>query len=202
MGFAPVGPAMVQRILFWSRKGEVACGEHAPQPGDPRRDGEGWQPIPPFASRRVQYQCQHCVTGRPIRHTSEKIRAPLAPVVLNVDDRPASLYWRERSLRMHGFTVANAATGESALAAARTLHPQVILLDVHLPDIDGRELCLQLKRDNKTAGIPVVLISTTLPQIGETVHDPLVYKADAYIPEPCEGRALAERLWQVLRKSA
>jgi CheY-like chemotaxis protein len=193
---------MADRFLFWSRKGEVACDAHAPAPGDPRRASEAWQPIPLHALRRIQYQCQHCVAGQPIRHASPKVRSPLAPVVLNVDDRPASLYWRERSLRMHGFTVANAATGESALTAARQLHPHLILLDVHLPDMDGRQVCRQLKQDDKTARIPVVLISATLALRGERLLDPEQYAADGYIPEPCEGDLLAETLWKVLKDTA
>ena len=190
---------MADDVLFWSSKGEVACAEHAPADGDPRRLADRWQPIPYDALRKIQYQCQHCTTGQPIRHQSKKLRAPLAPVILNVDDRPDSLYWRERSLRMHGFTVANAATGESALTQARQLHPNLILLDVHLPDIDGRDVCRRLKSDSKTAKIPVVLISATLTKHGERLHDPQVYDADAYIPEPCEGPALAHALWSLLR---
>jgi CheY-like chemotaxis protein len=193
---------MTDETLYWSLKGEVACGLHVPADGDPRRTVERWQPIPPDPVRKVRYQCQHCTTGQPIRHQSAKSNAPSAPVVLNVDDRPATLYWRERSLRMHGFAVTNAATGESALNAARRLHPQLILLDVHLPDIDGRDVCKQLKTDHTTASIPVVLISMTLARRGEHLSDPLLYHADGYIPEPCEGDALAATLWKVLRARA
>jgi CheY-like chemotaxis protein len=190
---------MSDEALFWSKKGEVACSQHLPALGDPRRVAEDWQPIPANSMRRISYQCQHCVTGRPIRHNSAKVHAPLAPVILNVDDRPASLYWRDRALRMHGFTVTNAATGEAALHAARQIHPQLVLLDVHLPDMDGREVCRKLKRDEKTASIPVVLISATLAARGEGVHDPRAYDADGYVPEPCDGESLAETLWQVLK---
>jgi CheY-like chemotaxis protein len=192
---------MADVTLFWSSKGEVACALHAPVDGDPRVHTERWQAIPPDKLRKIQYQCQHCTTGQPIRHQSLKSRAPLAPVVLNVDDRPASLYWRERSLRMHGFTVTNAATGQSALNAARQLHPHLILLDVHLPDIDGRDVCKRLKSDHRTASIPVVLISTTLAQRGERLHDLQPFSADGYIPEPCEGAQLAETLWKVLKET-
>jgi CheY-like chemotaxis protein len=193
---------MADELLFWSSKGEVACAIHAPAENDPRRTADRWQPIPFDKLRKIRYQCQHCTTGQPIRHQSLKSRAPLVPVVLNVDDRPASLYWRERSLRMHGFAVKNAATGESALNAARQFHPHLILLDVHLPDIDGRDVCKRLKADQKTAAIPVVLISATLAQRGERLHDLRVYSADGYIPEPCEGAALAETLWKVLKDGA
>jgi CheY-like chemotaxis protein len=186
--------------LYWSKKGEVACDEHTPAIGDPRRTDENWQPIPFDALRRIQYQCQYCAPGQRIRHQSSQIRGPLAPVVLNVDDRPASLYWRERSLRRHGFTVKNVDTGHSALATARQLQPQLILLDVHLPDLDGRDVCKRLKSDSTTASIPVILISTTLQERGEQLQDLRTYRADGYIPEPCEGEELAAMLWRVLRE--
>jgi CheY-like chemotaxis protein len=193
---------MADDTLYWSNKGEVACATHMPADGDPRRTDERWQPIPLDPQRKIEYQCQHCTTGQPIRRQSAVRRAPLAPVVLNVDDRPASLYVRERSLRMHGFTVTNAATGQSALNAARRMQPHLILLDVHLPDIDGRDVCKRLKSDSTTASIPVVLISTTLAERGEKLHDPQLYDADGYIPEPCEGEALAALLWKVLKAQA
>jgi CheY-like chemotaxis protein len=187
--------------LFWSKKGEVACEAHVPSEQDPRRAADRWQAIPFDALRKIAYQCQYCTAGQPIRHQSSAARAPIAPVVLNVDDRPASLYWRERSLRLHGFAVTNAETGASALTAARQLLPHVILLDVHLPDIDGRDVCKQLKTDVRTASIPVVLISTTLAERGERLQDLRTYPADGYVPEPCEGETLAATLWKVLRSA-
>ena len=62
----------------------------------------------------------------------------------------------------HGFVVANADSAQKALDMARQLRPQLILLDVHLPDADGRELCSRMKCDPDFAGIPIVLISATL----------------------------------------
>ena len=56
-----------------------------------------------------------------------------APVVLNVDDHPATLYTRDRSLRDKGFVVANATSGKAALDLAERLRPDVILLDIRLP---------------------------------------------------------------------
>ena len=62
-------------------------------------------------------------------------------------------------------------------------------------------MCKRLKSDKKTASIPVVLISTTLAQRGERLHDPQAFHADGYIPEPCEGAQLAETLWKVLKET-
>ena len=57
--------------LYWSRRGEVACVAHAPEPASARWTAEQWAPIPMKAMRRqgALYQCQHCsASGRPINH--------------------------------------------------------------------------------------------------------------------------------------
>jgi CheY-like chemotaxis protein len=185
-------------LLFWSRKGEIACSTHAPLRPSERWDVEGWQPMPDFGVRMARYQCQHC-DGVPLRAFP---RANEAPMVLNVDDRPASLYVRNRALRMHGFSVANADTGGQALEMARRLKPQLVLLDVHLPDIDGRDVCQQLKSDSLTSEIPVVLISSTLQTRREDeAHVLERSRADAYLAEPVEPEALAIALKRLLRAS-
>lgn len=147
--------------------------------------------------KRLEYRCQHCA-GTPIGHGTPK---PV-PLVLNVDDRPATLYVRDRILREHGFIVANADCGQRAIDVARQLKPNVILLDVHLPDVDGRELCLQLKRDPDFSNIPIVLISATLtgnPNLVETIR---TTSADGFIHEPVEPEMLASLLWKVLSTAA
>ena len=122
---------MMSTPLYWSRKGEIMCVEHAPETASARWTEEGWQSVPEVAGRRVKYQCQVC-GRRAIHH--QPTRLPERPHILNVDDRPASLYARDRVLRGHGFTVTNADSGQSALQVARQLQPNLILLDVHLPD--------------------------------------------------------------------
>jgi CheY-like chemotaxis protein len=186
-------------LLFWSRKGEIACPAHAPSQRSDRWDIEGWQPMPDFGVRMARYQCQHC-DGVPLRAFPRS--GGEAPMVLNVDDRPASLYVRNRALRMHGFSVANADTGGQALEMARRLKPQLVLLDVHLPDIDGREVCHQLKSDSLTSEIPVVLISSTLRTRREDeAHVLERSRADAYLAEPVAPEALATALKRLLRAS-
>jgi CheY-like chemotaxis protein len=188
---------MAKQTLYWSRQGEIACERHAPSRVDPRFDGEGWQQIPAVAGRRITYQCQHCGLGS-IQH---QYRAPKTPLILNVDDRPAMLYARDRILRQHGFTVANAETGRSALDVARQLQPSLILLDVHLPDLDGRHVCQQVKADATLAHIPVLLISATLssPEPAETLR---AIKASGFIAEPVEPEVLAGIIRQVLDGSS
>jgi CheY-like chemotaxis protein len=183
--------------LFWSRKGEVACATHAPDSANARWAQEGWQPVPDARGRRVTYQCQHCGKGA-IQHQS---RPPVQPLILNVDDRPASLYARDRMLRRHGFTVANADSGQSALDVARQLLPHLILLDVHLGDMDGRQVCRHVKSDATLGHIPVVLISSTLQ--GASPQDAMRQgHADGFIAEPCDPEVLAGTIRKVLAGAA
>ena len=186
----------MSKTLFWSRKGEILCAHHAPAAPSARWSDEGWQAIPDIAGRRVKYQCQIC-GRRAIQHQPDP---PAIPHILNVDDRPSSLYARDRVLRYHGFTVTNADTGRSALQVAQQVNPNLILLDVHLPDIDGREVCRRVKSDAGLAHIPVVLISATLN--GTPPAEVLAAAgADAFINEPVEPAALAGALRKILART-
>ena len=85
-----------------------------------------------------------------------------------------------------------------AIDAARQLKPNIILLDVHLPDADGRELCERLKHDPDFADIPIVLISATLKGQGNLVETIRTTSADGFIHEPVEPDMLASMLRKVL----
>jgi CheY-like chemotaxis protein len=187
---------MQQKPLFWSKRGEIACARHVPAQDSSRWSDEGWQVLPDIDGRRITYQCQHC-DRRAILHTRRKPVTQRAALILNVDDRPANLYARDRLLRLHGFNVANAETGRTALDTARQLLPNLILLDVHLPDVDGRELCGVMKADAELGHIPVVLISSTLREHAPD-QQPLPGGADGFILEPVEGDRLASTLRTVL----
>ena len=187
--------------LYRSTRGDVACAEHAPLLDASRWTREEWSRIP---SRELaadpEPECHRCMDEA---GASQQLQPPARkPLVLNVDDRPASLYARERVLKMQGYVVVNASTGEAALAAAQRLQPSLILLDVHLPDADGREICRQIKADAAVAHIPVVLISATLK--GHAAHlDGIRWAgADGYVTEPFESDTLASMLRKVLTRAA
>jgi CheY-like chemotaxis protein len=184
---------MEHPTLYWNRKGEIACADHVPEAGSPRWTEESWSAMADLGKRAFRYQCQHCVET-PIRKVP---RLPRTPLILNVDDRPAALYARDRGLRLHGFSVANAATGQATLDLAKRINPHLVLLDIHLTDMDGRDVCRQLKAADETASIPVVLISSTLAARGEQ-FDPASVHADFFVPEPVTAAALAETLRRVL----
>jgi CheY-like chemotaxis protein len=121
-----------------------------------------------------------------------------SPLILNVDDRPSSMYARDRILRGIGFTVANATTGKDALELAERLRPDAILLDVHLPDIDGRELCRQLKENPHFAEVPIVLISSTLAGDANRLDVMHWAGADGFITEGIDAEIMESTLKRVL----
>jgi len=79
--------------------------------------------------------------------------------ILLVDDSPAILRLLMDLLESHNFDVRVANSGERALAAVRSTHPDLIVLDISMPEMDGYEVCRRLKSDEATAGIPVIFVS-------------------------------------------
>jgi PAS domain S-box-containing protein len=114
-------------------------------------------------------------------------RTPVS--VLSVDDSDATRYARRRILEGAGFSVHEASTGQSALAAAAEHQPTVAVLDIHLPDMDGYEVCRRLKSSPCTAGIAVLQISAMYDS-DEARVAALEGGADAYLSEPVDPKVL------------
>jgi DNA-binding response OmpR family regulator len=119
-------------------------------------------------------------------------------VILNVDDDEAGRYAVGRQLKQAGYDVIEASTGESALAVSVERQPDLILLDVRLPDIDGFEVCRRIRDNPATAGIPVVQMSASYLDTSSHVRG-LENGADAYLTEPTEPGILIATLKSVLR---
>ncbi|MCH8248137.1 MAG: response regulator [Proteobacteria bacterium] len=80
-------------------------------------------------------------------------------VVLIIDDSPTELHLFQNMLEKAGFDTLVADSGEEGLKAARTAHPDCILMDVVMPGMNGFQATRQLTRDPMTAGIPVIIIT-------------------------------------------
>ncbi|CAH0267875.1 PleD family two-component system response regulator [Roseomonas sp. CECT 9278] len=117
--------------------------------------------------------------------------------VLVVDDVPANLRLLEAKLRAEYFEVALAASGPEALALATAWAPDVILLDIMMPGMDGYEVCRRLKAQPATAHIPVVMV-TALTEQPERVRG-LQAGADDFISKPVDTALLFARLRALLR---
>ncbi|MBW3571297.1 MAG: response regulator [Gemmatimonadetes bacterium] len=128
---------------------------------------------------------------------------PRAPVrrhalVLNVDDYEAGRYATSRVLRQAGFEVVDAATGEEALRLVRSEEPDLVLLDVNLPDLDGFEVCRRIKTAPETGTIPVLYLSAAYRTPEHRVQG-LDLGADGYLTQPVEPRELVATVNALLR---
>ena len=110
----------------------------------------------------------------------EHVRAE-GPLVLVVDDNERNLRLARDVLRAAGFRTLEAATGAEALALAERELPHVVLLDLGLPDIHGTAVARSLKEAERTAGIPVVAL-TSLPLEGGDWH--VAAGFDGYVEKP------------------
>jgi two-component system cell cycle response regulator len=117
--------------------------------------------------------------------------------VLVVDDIPANLRLLEAKLRAEYFEVALAASGPEALALTSAWTPDVVLLDVMMPGMDGYEVCRRLKSQPATAHIPVLMV-TALTEQSERVRG-LEAGADDFISKPVDTALLFARLRALLR---
>ncbi|WP_338023444.1 response regulator [Archangium primigenium] len=122
----------------------------------------------------------------------------LGETILVVNDDPASLYLASRLLQTSGYRVFEAATGLSALAIAERERPDVVVLDVKLPDISGYEVCKRLRAHPETASLAVMHTSATFVTPDKKVRG-LDGGADAYLTEPFEGEELLATVRSLLR---
>jgi two-component system sensor histidine kinase ChiS len=120
------------------------------------------------------------------------ISQPLPSGVLIVDDTPANLQLLARMLTEHGYKVRSAPNGKLALMGVRAAPPDLILLDINMPDLDGYQVCQQLKADPLLCGIPIIFISA-LDQIDDKVKAFTVGGVD-YITKPFQMEEVLARV--------
>jgi CheY-like chemotaxis protein len=116
--------------------------------------------------------------------------------VLLVDDDEAKRYVVANWLKRAGHHVTEAATGSAALALVSVA--ELVILDVHLPDMSGFDVCRQIKSDPRTAAIPVIQVSATAVEVKDRAHG-LTEGADAYLVEPADPEELLATVAAALR---
>jgi PAS domain S-box-containing protein len=119
-------------------------------------------------------------------------------VVLNVNDDAATRYLMTKILRSGGYTVLEAVNGETALRAVSTQRPDLVLLDVKLPDMTGLEVCRRIKSDPSTATILVIQTSATYSSSDRRVEG-LDSGADGYLAQPFDSIELLATIRAILR---
>jgi len=120
----------------------------------------------------------------------------MSSLILVVDDEPKIVRLARDYLEKNGFRVATAADGPSALAMARREHPDLIVLDLLLPGMDGREVCRILRNESD---VPIIMLTALSEESDQIVG--LEIGADDYIVKPFSPRALVARVRALLRRT-
>lgn len=129
----------------------------------------------------------------------ERPSAPIGALVtvLIVDDSPTETTIFRNALLKAGFRVETAVNGEEGVQAAQRLHPDIILMDVIMPVLNGFQATRTLQRDPATARIPVIMVTTKDQQTDRTWG--LRQGAVDYLIKPVNPDELIERIRMVLR---
>ena len=118
--------------------------------------------------------------------------------ILVIDDEPDAVELVEFNLRSAGYEVVTAADGAEALKKARAHSPDLVVLDVMLPEVDGLEVCKILRRDPATSGIPLIMLTAKAAEIDRVLG--LELGADDYITKPFSPRELVLRIKNLLKR--
>ncbi len=124
----------------------------------------------------------------------------MAQRILIVDDEKDILQMLEYNLKNEGFWVSCAQDGKEALQKIKEQGPDLVILDLMLPEIDGLEVCKILKKDPRTAHLPIIMLTAKSQEVDKIVG--LELGADDYITKPFSLRELIARIKAVLRRIA
>ncbi len=122
------------------------------------------------------------------------------PHILIVDDSPMNLDILQTRLAVHGYEMLRATDGEEALAMARAKQPDLILLDIMMPKMDGIEVCRHLKEDPSLPFMPIIMV--TAKADSKDIVAGLEAGADEYLTKPVDQAGLVARVKSMLRIKA
>ncbi|MFH1684055.1 MAG: response regulator [Candidatus Margulisiibacteriota bacterium] len=114
--------------------------------------------------------------------------------ILIIEDHPVTSQMIANILKMEGINVMVAADGKTGIAKAKAEPPNLILLDIMMPEMDGFEVCAKLKSDPETAKTPIVIVSVC--DSGDSIKKGKDLGADGYIAKPFDP----EELVKIIRK--
>ncbi len=115
--------------------------------------------------------------------------------ILVVDDEPKLVKVMREYLEHDGYRVVSAGDGREALERYQEARPDLVVLDLMLPELDGLEVCRRLRRDS---GVPIIMLTARAEEVDELVG--LELGADDYVTKPFSPRALLARIRSVLRR--
>lgn len=118
--------------------------------------------------------------------------------ILVVDDEPDAIELIGFNLKNAGYEVITAENGTDALKKARVFLPNLILLDLMIPEVDGLEVCKILRRDPTTAGIPIIMVTAKAAELDRILG--LELGANDYVTKPFSPRELVLRVKNILQR--
>jgi len=118
--------------------------------------------------------------------------------ILNVDDNEAKRYVTSRILRNAGYQVIESGSGRDCLELAAAEPPDLVVLDVGLPDLNGFTVCERLKSDPRTSSTPVLHLSASYTSLDDKLEG-LTHGADAYMTQPMQPREFIATVRSLLR---
>ncbi len=121
----------------------------------------------------------------------------MPPLILVVDDEPKIARLTRDYLEKSGYRVVTAADGLTTVAIAHRDKPDLIILDLMLPDMDGREVCIRLRRESD---VPIIMLTALSEEIDQVTG--LEIGADDYITKPFSMRQLVARVRALLRRTS
>lgn len=141
------------------------------------------------------------ILGIPEKEVVERIRnfSDTRPKILIVDDEMDTLLPLKRSLEAEDYIVLEAYEGNEAIKKSKAEIPDLIILDLMLPGMDGYDVCSRLKKDARTGNIPVIML-TARDEVRDKVEG-LETGADDYVTKPFNLNELKARIKSVLRRS-
>ena len=120
--------------------------------------------------------------------------------ILICDDDQDVRIWLKARLKSLGYDTLESVDGESGIQEARARHPDLIILDINMPGIDGFQVCTKLRRDPQTRHIPVIMLTAIHTHVDDRVRG-LRLGADDYLPKDVDPDELAARIETVLRRA-
>jgi phosphate regulon transcriptional regulator PhoB len=123
----------------------------------------------------------------------------MAREVLVVEDEPDIRRLVVLHLERDGFRCRTATSGADALRQVKTAVPDLVVLDLMLPELDGLEVCRRLRRDSSTSSVPIIMLTAKSDEVDRVVG--LEVGADDYVGKPFSPKELVARVRAVLRRS-
>ena len=128
---------------------------------------------------------------------SDEVKKGSLPNILVVEDNQDNREMVVKVLKFNGYEVVEAVDGEEAIEKARAEDPDLILLDIFLPKMDGYEVTRRLKGDTRLKNIPIIAL--TAHAMKGSMEEALAAGCDGYIPKPIDVRELPKQIQHFLK---